>query len=232
MRRLALVLLVACSKPTAGVDAGTPVDAKREVIVYEPSRVVPGAKTSKADEDRVIGHIFPKRVPCSGKQLTPAEAREAGEVAPLFIGAVKGAFTAAAADETAYLVLAAECGASHAADFGSHWLVIATGGQLGPPMEIQATSLGSVMDLDEDGESELVIGNGFTNQGITNESVKLVKLHGGKLTVVKDFGLVLDDNCGSGLPAARSKGKIIRALLKKGSPPEMLVEPHEAACRH
>lgn len=231
MRRLVFAFLLACSKAPGGVDAGPPIEAKREVIVYEPGRPPPTAKTTKADEDRVIAHVFPKRVPCSGRQLTPAEARQAGEVAPMLVAAVKGAFTAPRVDETAYLVLAGECGASHAADFGSHWLVISRGAALGVPIDIRATSLDGVIDLDEDGESELLIGSGFTNQGISTESVELVKLHGGKLTVVKDFGDVLDDNCGSGRSTARSKGKVIRARLEKGSPPEMVIEPHETPCK-
>ena len=61
------------------------------------------------------------------------------------------------------------------------------------------TDVPKTLDLRHDGTQALLLTGAFSQMGSIVQWAKLVDLNGGKVSVLKDFGIVSSEDCGSGL---------------------------------
>lgn len=192
-------------------------------------------KVAKAEQESVLHRVFPKyltdQAQCRGDSANLADARAHGDIVPAVQTKVTGSFTVPKAEQTLYVVFVGECGATHADNWGSQMLVVLEHDVVvaRAPMEGGA-SLQRALDLDGDGRHELVLLTGFTNQGSTIESAKLIRVDRSTLETVKDFGQVAEDNCASGLGRPSRRVEMIRATIKPGEPPLFRTEETKRPC--
>ena len=97
-----------------------------------------------------------------------------------------------------------------------------------------STSLGGFFDLDLDGRSEVLLQDGFTNQGNTTGNARLVRVDriaggDGSLKVIRDFRQVYFGGCGA-VPASGDSFSIIRATVTPGAAPAFRLEKTGRSC--
>ena len=119
----------------------------------------------------------------------------------------------------------------HADNWGSDELVVTENGKvIDRILTSGSSSIDRVLDLDGDGRDELVFGGGFTGQGVTQSSGSLVNVGAGSLQVIKDFGQVLEDECGSMLDPKHVEYSVIRATIVPGQAPQFRIEKKARTC--
>jgi hypothetical protein len=202
--------------PVAGVERDPKLAPEVETRVL--SAVSPGFKTKRED--------------CA-----------AGGVLLRINASASGSFTAAAARETAYVVTDEPCSppdgppapAAHLVVFNGETLVVPAPGKGSPaesePTAFVGTDLRAVVDLDQDGTSELLVTGSATRDGIPREAARLYSAKGAAIKLVKEFPGVYVDGCAG----ERSPGKVEAQVLRyapaaKGSTPPITSETFEAAC--
>ena len=200
-------------------------------------------KISPASQKMVLSKVFRKYLTDANK-CNPnfkgngtddylAAARKAGQIAPSIIDSASGSFTAAGQTETAYLISVAECGASHADNFGTDRVAIFSGQQLVANVDTDfRSSFVKRADLNGDGIEELLMASSYMNQGTLTASAALVTFQGGKLNVVKDFELVNEDSCASGFPGSSAKAAVISYVSPApGQMPKLQQDNYASSCR-
>lgn len=108
-------------------------------------------------------------------------------------GSFEGAFTRKDAKEVAFVV--GRCGESPV-DQVSYLAVVSEAGRLVAHFKVTGSSLDAVMDVNQDGKSELLLSGASTHQGETVTSAQLVGIQDKKLVTVKSFSEVANDGCG------------------------------------
>lgn len=200
-------------------------------------------KISSAVEKSVLSKVFRRYLTDARKcnpQFAPkgedylSAARKAGQIAPTIIDSVTGSFTASGQTQTAYLISVAECGASHADNFGSERVAIFTGQQLIADFDADfRSSFRRKTDLNGDGIDELLMTSGYMGQGTLTEGAALVTFESGKLNVVHDFETVNEDSCGSGFPGSAAKASVISfGVGVPGKMPKFQQDNYSSPCRN
>lgn len=64
-------------------------------------------------------------------------------------------------------------------------------------IRLSAQGIREITDLNDDGKNELLVDDGFTNNGATMISVSLKQIENGELRTIKEFGNVYSDNSGA-----------------------------------
>jgi hypothetical protein len=173
-------------------------------VLFDPKNEQTGVlvKVDATEADTLLHQLFPSFLTdqgsCADDVASLADARARGQIVPVVGDKLVGAITAPGKNETLYLVSVGECGASHADEFGSALFAVSEGGKITGQILLEgqgSTSIHRVIDA-SDGTKELVITNGFSNMGETDEGAQLVKLTTTAVNVIKDFGQVYTDNCG------------------------------------
>jgi hypothetical protein len=246
----------ACSRPaqssnsavsptpaTAPAPADSPSGA--ELVIYDPRQdeapgitmLVGPKRLDAAATRRILDSVFGRDYlsdyrDCKGGAGSAAEARAAGDFAPSVFESARGFFTnAGKQQQTLYVIPLGECGASHAENFGTVMLAVLQGDALVAKALVDGgSSLGGVFDLDGDGRNELLLTTGYTGQGYTTVSAKLVQFEGGNLIDIKTFGQVMLDGCGTGDPKATSEFSVIHARTQPRAAAQFRVESKKEAC--
>lgn len=211
------------------------------VLVYDASsgerdpRVSNRVPNTEASE--LIARLYPRHLSeqsqCpvgEGGSLERARAR--GDFVPSVMSAVDGSFTAAGREQRLYLIFVGECGAVHADNWGSNELVVTENGKVVDRVLTGGSSyIERVFDLDGDGRDELVFSNGFTGHGVTLSFASLVAIGAGSLRVIKDFGQVLEDECGSMLDTKHVEYSIVWATITARKAPLFRIEKKRRECQ-
>lgn len=209
-----------------------------DIVVYEGKRPNDPRlveKIGKAEEQQLLRKVFPKFLSdpgqCSGASTSLQDARARGDIVSRVLSVATGSFTATNATQKLYLVFVGECGATHADNFGSNMLVVTEANAVRARISIAGgTSIYSLVDLEGDGRSEVVLTSGFANQGGLVEAASLVRVEPSGLVTLRDFGEVMESNCASIDDTKASEVSVIRALTKVGSSPEFRVEKRTERC--
>jgi len=237
MKQISLPLLVVLLSLTLAV--GQRPAAPKQVL--HDFRVDGGgtkaAKISSATQRSVLSKLFRKYL-SDGSKCNPRfegdleAARKAGQIAPSIIDSATGSFTAAGQTQTAYVISVAECGASHAENFGSDRIAIFSGPQLVADLDLDfRSSIVRKTDLNADGIDELLMTSGWTGQGTIIESAALLGFQNGTLQVIEDFKTVNEDSCGSGFPGSTAKAAVLSfGTAAPGKMPNLQQQNYEAGC--
>ena len=110
-------------------------------------------------------------------------------------GGVKGSFTAKGVQEVAYILNVKPCKPTPGKDEERHWLVVVNGGKVVVDFEVREHTLMQVTDVDEDGDSELLLISGDETGETT---ARMVDIAGGILQPLYDFGTVSKGKCEGG----------------------------------
>ena len=192
-----------------------------------------------ATQNRVLDKIFSKYLRNQNEcdaydnlQTDLAGKRKVGAMVPVVAAGFGGTFTETGAAQTAYLVNVRECGATHAENFGSSRLVILTGDKLEADLPIEDSSLLKTVLLNQNGRSGLLLSGGWTGQGVVQQNAKLVSVAGGKLSTVRDFGMVYSDNCNmSAAVPQKIQASVLYTSVKPGTPGlDFAQENYQASC--
>jgi len=161
-----------------------------------------------------------------------AAARKAGQIVPSIIDFETGSFTAAAQNQTLYVISVTECNASHADNFGTKRVAIFSGQQLVTDVDADfASTILKKTDLDSDGIDELLMTTGDIAQGTITEMGTLVSFQNGRRRVIQDFGTVVEDSCASGFPGSTSDAAVIYISdVVPGNMPKVTQENYSPSC--
>lgn len=162
-----------------------------------------------------------------------AAARRAGEIVPFISTMANGSFTAAGQQQTLYVISVNECNASHADNFGTKRVAIFSGQRLVADVDVDfKINIELNTDLNSDGINELLMTSGDLHQGVVEEMAALLTFENGRVQVISDFGLVVEDSCASLAPGSSSKASVLyRSVEAPGTMPKFTMENFQAGCR-
>lgn len=225
--------------------AQRPVPRKnRQVLLdFRVNRNVAPAAIPAATQRYVLSKLFPRYLTdqnrCNprfdARGADPlAAARKAGQIVPSVFHTVKGSFTAAGQSQTLYVISVSECNASHADNFGTKRVAIFSGQQLLAEFDANFyESIARKTDLDGDGIDELLMTHGYMGQGTLIESAALLSFQNGRLRIVEDFGMVLENSCASGFPGSSARASVL--YISDAVPaqmPKFTRDNYAATCRN
>jgi tRNA A-37 threonylcarbamoyl transferase component Bud32 len=198
------------SQPTSLALAG----AKEVLYDWRKTDEFKPTPVDKETEKRVIdsvAHAHSDKPSAPATTPTPQTSPQSGDnqkqtgatpwfVADEFQNAVvtssaAGAFTAAGAQQTAYLIDTRLGGADNN---GPKYLAIFAGDTY--VADFVVPNVGVIIqtyDLNRDGMNELLLGHAYTQMGESLEFAKLVQVTQAKLRVIRDFGTTYHSTCGS-----------------------------------
>ena len=162
-------------------------------------------------------------------QPTPVEAPDQFANAEV-TGMAEGAFTGPGLKQFAYIVDTKS--GSPADNFGPKYLVIYNGDHylLDVPIKDHSLIL-KMFDLNKDGVNELLLGYVYLQMGTTIQWAELVDINKGKARVVRDFGPVYQDSCGSDAKSGVTDASVMFAgPAATGQFPEFRVDNYNAPC--
>jgi len=193
-----------------------------------------------AEQKRVLDKVFAGKKYLARKTActigigdgTLDSAVERGQFAPSVGQGADGAFVSPGVAEKLFLVSVGECNASHADSWGTNRLVVLRGDDVVADIPVNGgQSLSRVVDLDGDGRAELLVTSGFTNQGSSVRSARVIRVEPSKVSEVESFGTVYEGNCANQLGDAKEeKYSIIRAQTCQGHAPEFTVQEKKGPC--
>jgi hypothetical protein len=238
------VALVACgssSSDTAsgGSDLSAPGAGPSPTLIYDPQHPQPGLEKNvdATEADGVLHRLFPSFLTnaddCATDVRDLEDARNRGQFVPSVDTKLQGAFTASGKNETVYLLKLNECGAPHSEDFGSAMFAVNDDSSFTVKAILDgqgSTAVHRVIDAGN-GTKELVLTQGSTGQGETDELVKLAKITTAGVTVVKDFNTVYTDNCGTDEQPLQENFSIITQVLKAGGGVDFTLDKRTAGCQ-
>ncbi len=170
----------------------------------------------------------------SGDADPLAAARKAGQIVPSIFDSAKGSFTAAGQVQTLYVISVSECNASHADNFGTKRVAIFAGQQLIAEFDVDFyQSVARKTDFDGDGIDELLMTHGYTGQGTVTESAAILSFQNGRLRMIDDFGVVLEDSCASGSQGSSARAAVL--YISDAVPaqmPKFTMDNYTATCRN
>ena len=232
---VAIVLLAAAQKPALQKD--------RQVLFdFRVNHEIAPNKIAPATQRMVLSKVFRKYLTDANRcnshfessDVTDplAAARKAGQIVPSIIDIETGSFTAAAQNQTLYVISVTECNASHADNFGTKRVAIFSGQQLVADVDADfASTILKKTDLDSDGIDELLMTTGDMAQGTITEMGTLVSFQNGRRRVIQDFGTVVEDSCASGFPGSTSDAAVIYISdVVPGNMPKVTQENYSASC--
>jgi len=175
-----------------------------------PAGLGPGPRVEAGAAEAVLGQIFQKYLKdvgqCPDGALTAEQARAQGKVAPRVKSAIAGAFVEPGAAEQVLDISVGECGATHADGWGSHRLVLLRDGKVQANLDL-AGKLTGAADIDGDGRKELLIESGGTGQGITTVTLKIARITGAALAVLREIP-VYEGGCGARNPEGEETTRV------------------------
>ena len=110
-------------------------------------------------------------------------------------GGYHGAFSARGADEHIYLVHAYECGGE---PHEKHHLVMFSGDKVALDAEVPEQMVAEVMDVDQDGDNEILLIGGSHDGGAFTLTARLVDTENGQLETLFDFKEIAKSTCPDG----------------------------------
>ncbi len=235
------VLACGCKRKTVEFGFWSPISANssptpNEILIYGPDtighdpRIVDAIE--EAEEKLVLGQAFERYLKdpaqCSPQFNGLDDTRKRGNIVPRVLWSADGAFTTSDAPQRLHVISVGECGASWASELA---VVLQRGTVIARVPLNPGTSIGGLLDLDGDRRLEVLLVGGFTNQGLTIVSASLVRIELASLEVVKDFGQVAQDNCGSLVEPLRIQSMIIHALVRTGVVPVFQTEEISRPCK-
>ncbi len=145
----------------------------------------------------------------------------------------EGAFTAAGAKQTAYIIDTHS--GSPADNDGPKYLAIFSGDAYVADFPVPNLSLIlKTFDLNRDGINELLLGYYYMQMGQAMEWAKFVQVSQNQLRVLKDFGTTYASFCEAGLAAENNPGAtasvVFLAPAATGQMPELRVDNYKAPC--
>ena len=231
----AIVLLAAAQKPALQKD-------RQLLFDFRVNHEIAPSKITPATQHMVLSKVFRKYLTDANRcnshfessDVTDplAAARKAGQIVPSIIDIETGSFTAAAQNQTLYVISVTECNASHADNFGTKRVAIFSGQQLVTDVDADfASTILKKTDLDSDGIDELLMTTGDMAQGTSTEMGTLVSFQNGRRRVIQDFGTVVEDSCASGFPGSTSDAAVIYISdVVPGNMPKVTQENYSASC--
>ena len=232
---LAIVSLAVAQQPVLQKD--------RQVLLdFRKDNLIPAPKISKATERSILSKLFRRyhtdwnqcksEFDASNDSDPLAAARKAGEIVPSISAMATGSFTAPGQTQTLYVISVSECNASHADNFGTKRAAIFSGQQLIANVDVNfKQTIERKTDLNSDGIDELLMTSGDIHQGIVEEMATLFGFQNGRLQVVHDFGLIVEDSCASLAPGSVSKASVLYISdVVPGSMPKFTMEVYQAGC--
>ena len=208
------------------------------VVVYDHNAPQALLAVEEAESKRVIAKLFP----AGTKLVEECVDMETPALIPGVDGKLTGSFTSGGRNETLYVVTVWDCQLGHADGNGTTKFVVTEPLKPSGDVKILAnaevqgvgTGVNRMLDLDKDGQNELVITYGYTGQGITMETPSLVRFAGSNLAADPKFADLenklretdpnaespfFQDNCNSGLQdiALQISFTNVRATFSNGS---------------
>ena len=217
--------------------------AEQQRVLYDFRRLpeIKPPVLTPAEQRRILSAVFSSYLKsaddcksvgeASGDYL--AAARKAGQIVPDVVSMATGSFTASGERQTAYIISVSECNASHADNFGTKRLAVFSGDKLVADVDTDfQRSILRTLDLNNDGVNELLLVGGDMSQGIAVDVASLVDLQAGQLRTVRDFKMIREDACESGLSDSNVRASVIyyTTAAAKGRMPEFRVENYRARC--
>lgn len=217
---------------------------ERQVLFdFRVERKYVDPKISPATQRAVLSRLF-RRYLTDNSKCNPnfdagdgtdrlAAARRAGEIVPSIAAMATGSFTAAGQAETLYVISVSECNASHADNFGTKRAAIFSGQRLVADLDVDfKIDIERKTDLNSDGIDELLMSSGDMHQGIVDEVAAILSFQNGRLRVVHDFGLVVEDACATLRPGSVAKASVLYLTVDvPGTMPKFTVENYQAGCQ-
>jgi hypothetical protein len=152
-----------------------------------------------------------------------------------------GSFTAAAKEQTAYVVESLFCEPPSAQQVQARHVVFLEGDKLlgqgggalggsGAATAFAGTLVRARPDVDGDGVRELLVTSSEVVEGAAEETASLYSARGGDVKLVKAFPGVYVDACHGGKPP-RLEAKVLRFVAGAASkPPQFLIQAYKAPC--
>lgn len=226
--------------------AQKPVPKKnRQVLLdFRVDRKVAPATIPAATQRYVLSKLFRRyltdqnrcnaQFDASGDSDPLAAARKAGQIVPSIFDSARGSFTAAGQSQTVYVISVSECNASHADNFGTKRIAIFSGQQLIAEFDVDFyESIARKTDLNGDGVDELLMTRGYMGQGTLTEQAALLSFQNGRLNVIDDFGVVLENSCASGFQGSSAQASALYiAGAAAGQMPKFTRDNYAATCRN
>jgi hypothetical protein len=185
-------------------------------LVYKHDDAVRLAPTGGLEADKLLVKLFPEGY---RKSETECETQlPDARIVPTVSGKLTGSFTGPYRREALYVVSVYGCDASHAEGYGTTRFVVVDPAvtsevRILANAEEQGVDAGinRLLDLDQDGQNEIVLTHGWVGQGYTIESAELVRVAGNSLASDAAFKAFSDtlstpdqespfysDSCGTG----------------------------------
>jgi hypothetical protein len=232
---LIMVSLAIAQKPQ-------PQQNRQILFDFRKDRNITAPTITKATERSVLSKVF-RRYLNDPNKCNPqfdasngsdplAAARKAGEIAPAITAMATGSFTAPGQSQTLYVIAVSECNASHADNFGTKRVAIFSGQQLVANLDVDfKQNIERKTDLNGDGIDELLMTSGDMHQGVVEEMGALLTFQNGRLQVVHDFGLIIEDSCASLRPGSASKASVLYISdVVPGNMPKLTMENYQTGC--
>jgi len=154
-------------------------------------------------------------------------------------GAAKGSFTATQQQETAYLAYVSfkpGCPNTEASSTGlqagtSYIAIFSAAGE--PLTRVKAGDyqlLLSAADTNQDGISELLLGSGLTNMGISTTRAALATVAKGELQDLNDLGFVYYNSCGANQKDTEVIASVLQLRSVQPNRPSVQKDNYKAAC--
>lgn len=186
------------------------------------SEVFPNGYLSSSD-----GCIFDAET--SGLGLSQAEAQ--GQFVPRVWSFASGSFTQPGVPQEAYVINLEECSAGHSDNYGTTRLYIVAGRRVVMDVEVPATSIDAIVDINGDGIDELLLTKGSTGQGYTVVSADLISLQNSEYKHLQVFPEVYNGACGTlDENATETMAEIVYYPKSFNSEPIFEVTHYEAPC--
>lgn len=215
---LAALSILGCFATGCAANSGEDVASADQhveglTVVYKHDDAVKLQPTGGLEADKLLVKLFPQGY---RKSETECETQlPDARIVPTVSGKLLGSFTGQYKREALYVISVYGCDASHAEGYGNTNFVVtdaATGAIIANAQEpgVEA-SVNRILDLDQNGQNEIVLTHGWSGQGYTIESAELVRVSGNSLARDPAFKAFADtlstpnqdspfysDSCGTG----------------------------------
>lgn len=253
-RYLALTALAACRPEVGATDAGAPSATAApsaapsalgeprgpRVLLYDSTVTAPqgGVRTrfDAPEGPRVFSPLFPRYLAadtlCTGRTMTPAEARTLGQFAPALLAEAGGAFTRPKALQTLEIIARNECGSTASDPTASKVAAIFEGRKVVAQVDFPSdAALAAVFDANDDGRLELLLAYAWEREGARGTDLKTARVDSGGVVVLRELGELDRDAChATAGPKVHSAGRLV-AVRPAGKPAELVIEREPKPCR-